>query len=193
MDDALEKARGRLIEAFGRQSAFWGLGKITGELYAVLYLSEKPVSLGELAEALGVTKGNVSVAIRLLEQLGMVRRSMRPGDRRVFFEAELDFWLIARRVLEQRQKPEFDESFGMIEDGLRQAGEAEAGGKRDFVSARLKRLKEFYEELDQIVETVLIIGPEKLSWLVKVVERLQQIGGSKKGNTDANNRAKKRR
>ncbi|MEW6171829.1 MAG: MarR family transcriptional regulator [Bacillota bacterium] len=180
MDEALEKARGRLIEAFGRQSAFWGLGKITGELYAVLYLSEEPVSLSEIAEALGVTKGNVSVAIRLLEHLGMVRRSMRPGDRRVFFEAELDFWLIARRVLEQRQKPEFDESFKMIEDGLLRTGEAQDGEKRDFVLGRMKRLQDFYAELDQIVETVLLIGPSQLSRLVKIVARLQQIGNRKK-------------
>jgi DNA-binding transcriptional regulator GbsR (MarR family) len=168
VDDALRVARERLIEALGRQSSFWGLGKITGELYAVLYLSEEPMSLSGLAAALGVTKGNVSVAIRLLEQLGMVRRSMRPGDRRVFFEAELDFWSIARRVLERRQKPEFNESFRMVRDSLSYAGKAQAGTDRDFVSGRLERLQHFYEELDEMVKIILLIGPEQLSRLARL-------------------------
>ncbi|MEW6574055.1 MAG: MarR family transcriptional regulator [Bacillota bacterium] len=175
MPEALEEARRRLIEALGRQSSFWGLGKITGELYAVLYLSDKPLSLEELAKALGVTKGNVSIAIRPLEQLGMVRRSMRPGDRRVFFEAELDFWLIARRVLGQRQKPEFDESFRILEEGLRYAQEAPPGERREFVVGRLQKLQEFYRELDQIVESILAVGPSALSRLVQIIVRFRRL------------------
>ncbi len=184
MDDALQEARARLIDALGRQSAFWGLGKVTGEIYAVLYLSAEPVSLGDLADTLGVTKGNISVAIRSLEQLGMVRRIMRPGDRRVFFEAEPDAWRIMRRVLEQRQKPEFDISFRLVEQGLHSAREAEPGPDRDFVLGRLHSLQGFYRELDRIVATILLIGPERLSRLVQVVARLQRIGNLKKGGED---------
>ncbi len=183
MDEALREARMRLIEALGRQSAFWGLGKVTGELYAVLYLSGRPMSLGELAAALGVTKGSVSIAIRVLEQFGMVRRSMLPGDRRVYFAAEADPWLIMRRVLEQRQKPEFDQSFRIVEDSLRRAREASSGPDRDFVVGRLQALESFYRELDQIVETVLLVGPRRFAKLVKVLARLQRFGGRTKGGT----------
>ena len=42
---------------------------------AALYLSGEPLSLEELARRLKVTKGNISVAIRQLEQMGMVHRS----------------------------------------------------------------------------------------------------------------------
>ncbi|MDZ4043749.1 MAG: MarR family transcriptional regulator [Eubacteriales bacterium] len=181
MDEVIQEAQAQLIEALGRQAAFWGFGKVTGEIYAVLYLSEKPTSLADLAETLGVTKGNISVAIRVLEQFGMVRRSMRPGDRRVFFEAEPDFWQIMRRVLEQRQKPEFDVSFRLVEESLRSAHEARSGKDRDFVLRRLNSLQDFYGELDQIVDTVLLIGPERLSRLVQVVARLQRIGNLRKG------------
>lgn len=181
MDDMLHEARAKLVEALGRQAAFWGLGKVTGELYAVLYLSEEPMSLGNLADTLGVTKGNVSIAIRVLEQFGMVRRSMRSGDRRVFFEAEPDSWLIMRRVLEQRQKPEFDESFRLVEDSLRHADQAPPGDNRDFVLGRLLALQGFYRELDRIVDTILLIGPERLSRLVQIVARLQRLGKPKKG------------
>ena len=68
------QAKRLLMSALGMQSAFWGTGRITGELYAALYTTREPLTLADIAMELGVTKGNVSVAIRRLEELGMVRR-----------------------------------------------------------------------------------------------------------------------
>jgi len=52
-------------------------------MYAVLYLSPGPIPMEELAAKLNVTTGNISVAIRQLEHLHLVRRSQQRGDRRV--------------------------------------------------------------------------------------------------------------
>jgi DNA-binding transcriptional regulator GbsR (MarR family) len=168
VDGGLEAARDLLIDALGRQSAFWGVGKVTGQLYAVLYLAERPLSLGELAESLSVSKGNVSVAMRGLEALGMVRRTLPAGDRRVFFEAEPDFWLIARRVLERRSKPEFDESFRLVAESARAAAAAPDGPARDIALERLASLQAFYDELDAIVTAVLRLDPRRLARLLRL-------------------------
>ncbi len=156
----------------GRQSAFWGVGKVVGQLYAVLYLAEAPVSLGDLAAALGVTKGNVSVAIRTLQQLGMCRRVVRPGDRRVFFEAEPDFWLIAQRVLERRQKPEFDTSFTLVRESLRVARQAGDWDDQRFAAERLQGLVQFYDELDAVVAALLALDPRRLRLAARLLARL---------------------
>ena len=174
MDQNLRLAKERFVEALSSQSAFWGLGKITGQLYAALYLSENPLSLSELAESLGVTKGNVSVAIRSLENLGMVRRSIKPGDRRVFFKAENDFWLIGRRILERRQKPEFDMSFQMLEQSLASAEQAVPTPETEFTQKRLKEIRQFYRDLDQLTGLMLRIDPAKLSAV------LNKLSGPKK-------------
>lgn len=168
MDTDLEAAGERLVAALGRQSAFWGVGRLPGQLYAVLYLSPGPLALADLAAALGVTKASVSVAVRTLERLGMVRRILRPGDRRVFFEAVPDFWLIARRVLQRRQKPEFDESFHLLEESLSQAREAPPGPERDFVLARLRALRDFFGELDGIAAALLRLDPRRLARLLRL-------------------------
>lgn len=172
MVEPLEAARRRLIEALGRQSAFWGLGKVPGELYAVLYLADGALSLGELARALGLSKGAVSVAVRQLERLGLVRRVLQPGDRRAYFEAERDFWMAARRILERRHKPEFDESFRLVAESLRLARSAPPGAERDRILERLSALQAFYDELDAAVATVLRLGPERLAQLVRLGARL---------------------
>ncbi len=180
MHTELELAQERLIDALGRQSAFWGVGKVTGELFAVLYLAMEPLSLGEVAKALKVSKGNVSVAIRVLEQLGMVKRVYRRGDRRVYFEAETDFWLIAHRVLERRNKPEFHESFSTLRESLSHALTAESSIHKDFVLSRLDKLNSFYDELDSIVNLLLKLDPRHISRIIRLVSRFQ----AKKQDTD---------
>nr|MDA8188548.1 hypothetical protein [Dehalococcoidales bacterium] len=118
--------------------------------------------------SLQVTKGNISIAIRQLEQLGMVRRSWRMGDRRVFFEAETDFWRIAHSVLGLRQKPEFDQSFALVEESLQLLEQAEPSPERDYAKARLESLQEFYRLLDGVVEVALTVKPEELKSMVEM-------------------------
>lgn len=169
MDDKLVLARDALIQALGRQSAFWGLGKTAGEMYAVLYLSSEPLPLEEVARRLQVTKGNVSIAIRQLEQLGMVRRSWQKGDRRVFFEAESDFWKIAHSVLGLRHKPEFDQSFALVEESAHLAEQAEPSPEREQVIERLESLQEFYRLLDSVVEAAMAMSPAQLKAMMEMV------------------------
>lgn len=176
MDDLLARSRDALVQALGRQSSFWGLGKTAGEMYAVLYLSSEPISLEEVAQRLKVTKGNISVAIRQLEQLGMVRRSWLKGDRRVFFEAETDFWKIARSVLGLRHKPEFDQSFLLVEESARLAEGAEQSAERDITMERLKSLQEFYSLLDSVAGIVLAMNPDQLKAAVEMFKLLAPVG-----------------
>ncbi|MBE3590772.1 MAG: MarR family transcriptional regulator [Firmicutes bacterium] len=174
MAGAAHRARELLIEALGRQSAFWGLGKAPGEIYAVLYLAGRPLSLTEVAEALGVTKGAVSLAVRPLEQLGMVRRSWRRADRRVYFEAETDFWRIGLAVLSRRQRPEFEASFRLVEEAEAAlaaaagdaAADAEPGDPEAAEAAhalrRVRALRDFYRALDDVVDALVRLQPREL-------------------------------
>jgi len=173
VDDRLTQAGEALTAALGRQSAFWGLGRTAGEMYAVLYLSAEPLALQEVARRLRVTKGNVSIAIRQLERLGMARRHWRTGDRRVFFEAETHFWKIAHAVLAQRQKPEFDQSFVLVEESARLAGQAEPSAEKEFVLARLAALQELYELLDRVAQIALALGPDQLKSMVEMLGKFR--------------------
>src|ERR1039457_2896203 len=116
----LNEARERMIENLSRISEFWGYSRAMGGLYAALYLSRGPVSLDDLVPIVGVTKGAISTNVRALEQLGMVHRHVRTGDRKDYYEADTNFWKIARTVLERRQKPEFDQALNGIGRTLQQ-------------------------------------------------------------------------
>lgn len=176
MDEKLAAAGDKLVAALGRQSDFWGLGRITGEIYAVLYIGAEALTLEQIARYLKVTKGNISIAIRPLEQLGMVRRSWRPGDRRIFFEAESDFWKIAHSVASLRQKPEFDQSFALVKASAQLAREAIPSPERQVFLERLAALQDFYRLLDSVAGTVLALGPTQLK---AVVQMLQLVAGNR--------------
>lgn len=179
MDEKLDRSRELLVQALGRQSSFWGLGKTAGEIYGALYLSPDPLSLEDVAARLGLTKGNISIAVRQLEQLGMVRRSWQRGDRRVFFEAEGDFWKIAQSFLGLRHKPEFSQSFAMLEESVRLAAEAVRSAEREQVMERLGSLQEFYRLVDSTVELLLSATPEKMKTMMEMISSaVAGIGGA---------------
>jgi len=158
MNDLIE-ARQRMVENLSRISEFWGYSRAMGGLYAALYLSPGPVSLDELVPIVGVTKGAISTNVRALEQLGMVHRHVRAGDRKDYYEADTDFWKIARTVLERRQKPEFDKALNGVSLTLQQVrsrshSKAESELAR-FYETRLEAMERFFHTLDGIVATLL--------------------------------------
>jgi DNA-binding transcriptional regulator GbsR (MarR family) len=119
MNDITE-AREQMIENLSRISEFWGFSRAMGGLYAALYLSPGPLSLDELIPIVGVTKGAISTNIRALEQLGMVHRHLRTGDRKDYYEADTEFWKIVKTILERREKPEFDKALACVSATLQQ-------------------------------------------------------------------------
>lgn len=88
MYNILETAQNKFIEGVGRISEILGINRFVAQLYALLYLSQKPMSLDEIAHALGASKGNVSINIRELEKWGAVRNIWIKGSRKDFYQVE---------------------------------------------------------------------------------------------------------
>jgi len=90
MNEDLIKACDNLIEGIGHLAGTVGLSRVIGQLYAMLFLTNEPLCLDDMAERLKISKGNASVNIRGLEKLGLVKKVWVKGSRRDFYEAELD-------------------------------------------------------------------------------------------------------
>lgn len=160
MSNRIHELQHGTMDTMGRITAFWGFSKIMGQLYGLLYLSPKPMTLDEMAELLSVSKGNVSINVRALERWNMVRKVWIKGDRKDFYEAETDFWRIIRGVLKEREKKEFDQALGSI-SGLRIKGEEahkkEKSAETAFAVERLKKLEDYISTMDQMVGMLLTL------------------------------------
>jgi hypothetical protein len=98
----LDEERRRYVEEFGLLFGQFGLSRMLGRVLGVLMISDPPeLSAGELAEALGASRGSISQTTRSLIQMGLVQRRARPGERRDYFRVKPGAWGgIMRREME---------------------------------------------------------------------------------------------
>lgn len=77
----------RFADAVGEMLAQWHLPRATGRVYGHLLLREHLSTAEELQQALGLSSGAVSTAIRSLVSWGLARTIPQPGSRRLLVEA----------------------------------------------------------------------------------------------------------
>ncbi len=100
-------SRERIIQAMGDAANRSGVfSEVAGKVYAVLYLTLGPMSLDEIAREVGTSKGNASVQVRELLELGMVNKIWVRRSRRDYYEAVTDLWTIAKQVIARRLEQE---------------------------------------------------------------------------------------
>src|SRR3970040_1202820 len=118
MPQTLNKIKKDFTEGLSQIRRFWGFPRGMGAIFAVLYLSPAPLSLDEIAQKTGLTKGAISTEIRALARMGLVHRSSKLGDRKDYYEAETDFYAAIRSILKERQKSEFDRAVRTVKETL---------------------------------------------------------------------------
>jgi len=79
------------IRITGELGAGMGLNRSIGQIYGLLYMSDKPLSLDTIVEKLKMSKGSVSLNIRELEKWEAVKKIWVNGTRKDFYEANSDF------------------------------------------------------------------------------------------------------
>ncbi len=158
METKFTEARNHFVQGMSRISVFWGFPRAMGAIYGAIYLTPDTLSLDQIVEQVGVTKGAVSTNVRQLERLGMVHKKIQLGDRKDYYLAETDFWKIIKGILKEREKNEFelalrtvDESLGMIES------ENEDKDISEFYKKRMGAMQSFFKVLDNLVSTVLAL------------------------------------
>lgn len=132
-----------MLDGLGQLATYFGFSKVMGQLYGALLLSAEPLSLDDLVVLLDISKASVSMNLRTLEHMGMVRQVWVRGKagRRKFYEAETDFWQIISNVLSGREMRDVDRALNVMEESSARLSKAMPG-----MSAEEKELAELYLE-----------------------------------------------
>jgi DNA-binding transcriptional regulator GbsR (MarR family) len=133
----------RFIGEAGSASQALGFGRAVGQIYAYLYFSPDPRNLGDLQEALGISKGSASMSVRQLEQWDAVRQVWVRGDRRDYYEACDSFGRILRNAIVDTVAARMQSASGLIADALRDVDAADPAAPDLFLRTRLERLDAF--------------------------------------------------
>lgn len=85
--------RETFVEEMGLLWEVAGSGRMDGRIIAYLLITDVPyVSSGQLAAALQVSAGSISLATRRLIDAGFVKRHAVPGERSRYFRVDDDVW-----------------------------------------------------------------------------------------------------
>jgi DNA-binding transcriptional regulator GbsR (MarR family) len=176
MTEKLVQIKQNFTEGLSNISRFWGFPKGVGALFAVLYLSPSPLSLDELVERSGLTKGAVSTNVRALARMGLVQPSSRLGDRKDYYAAETDFYKAIRSILGERQNREFSNAVQSVHDALDRLQTSKGSmdeKERLFLIDRIQALQDFFDAIDHLstavskLDTLGIVTVRKILTILK--------------------------
>jgi HTH-type transcriptional regulator, glycine betaine synthesis regulator len=164
MTQACRQAADDLINSLGRLAETAGFSRMIGQIYSLLYLSPTQLSLGEIAEKLGVSKASVSLNTQNMERMGMIRRFNRPADRRDYYEADADFWKVIRGILRDREKKLIGELKNMLAKDLQNVKKSAASDQESKLYAeRLKHMLDFLNTFSRLFNAYLALEKFRIS------------------------------
>jgi DNA-binding transcriptional regulator GbsR (MarR family) len=100
-----------VIGLFVQLSRIIGLPRSYAELYALLFLSPRPLTMAEMIERLGISKGSASQGLSFLRKAGAIRVIHLPGRRRAAcHEAVAELRHLAAGFLQDQILPQVEDT-----------------------------------------------------------------------------------
>jgi len=169
---------------FGEMGSRWGINRTVGQIYALLFLADRPLSADDICERLGFSRSNVSMGLKELQSWELVRRRHVEGDRREYFEAPEDLWQIVRTLVAQRKKREIDPTLTKLRElELDGGGDGRAGARIGELRELIETLTGFYEEMDRLDTATLVALLKAGSRLGRVVSATGRVIPLDRGRT----------
>lgn len=92
------------IEKMGMIAQGDGMPRISGKILGLLLIENGPFSFSEIAQRLGVSRGSVSTNTRLLENLRVIDRVSKMGERCDYFQLAQDPYAKLLQGVSQRME-----------------------------------------------------------------------------------------
>jgi DNA-binding transcriptional regulator GbsR (MarR family) len=150
----------------------WGINRTVGQIYALLYVSSKPLNADDLGESLGFSRSNVSMGLKELQAWNLVKLIHQPNDRREYFLAPDDMWVIFRTLAAERRKREIDPTLSMLRDALMEQPSVEAD---IHAQQRMKQMYGFIELMTHWMDDVLKMDSSVLTSLMQMGSKVQKL------------------
>ena len=154
---------------FGEMGSRWGINRTVGQIYAMLFLADGPRHAEEISEALGLSRGSVSMGLKELASWRLVQLKHLPGDRRDYYATPRDVWAIFRPLVEERKKREIDPTLTTLRALLMEPATDPADR---FAQERIAAMHEQIELLTDWYAEMERLDTERLLQLLRLGERV---------------------
>ncbi len=157
LQDHLPPLSRQFVSHFGEMGSKWGINRTVGQIYALIFISERALNADEIAESLEFSRSNVSMGLKELQSWRLVRLRHQPGDRREYFEAPGDVWEIFRVLAEERRRREIEPTQSMLRMALLEEPTSPA---ERHAQERMGQMHDLIERLMTWFDDVQKLAPE---------------------------------
>ncbi|MDZ5784063.1 GbsR/MarR family transcriptional regulator [Marinococcus luteus] len=92
IQNKLDEAKNQFISTIAQNMGLYGVSDTNGRLYGTMLFAERPMTLDDMSEALGMSKMSMSTGIRALMDAGMVERVWEKGVRKDLYQSNDDWY-----------------------------------------------------------------------------------------------------
>lgn len=159
---------------FGEMGSRWGINRTVGQIYALLFLNERPLNAEEIAESLGFSRSNVSMGLKELQAWKLVRLKHFSGDRREYFTTPQDLWEIVRTLVEERKRREIDPTLSKLRELQLSGRTAES---TPYARNRIEELTELIELVTGWYDDMNRLETDRLIQLLAIGAKVNELVG----------------
>jgi len=131
---------------------FIEIGRIQGmdetytRLFAALYLEPDEITLEDLAETTGYSMASVSTKVKLLDTLGFIRKSCRPGSKRIYIYMEKNFAELMKQQIILKHERVISLAKQKLPELIKKH---EKTAKTDKDKKKLKIIENYYKDIEK--------------------------------------------
>ena len=152
---------------FGEMGSRWGINRTVGQIYALLFISARPLNADEITEALSISRSNTSMGLKELQSWNLVRLKHFQGDRKDYFTTPEDLWEITRILIAERKKREIDPTLTKLRELEMQGPQGD-----DYAEARIAELREMIELMTGFYADMERLETERLVQMMTLGSRI---------------------
>ena len=167
----LQEAKEKFIQSWGSLGSKWGINRTLAQIHALLLISPESLCSDDIMKELNISRGNVNMNIRTLIDWGLVRKEYKSGDRKEYFKAEQDIWLVLRKVISIRKQRELEPILTVMEN-LSQIDDKDNSEEVRQFKESINSIKNFAELTDKTLETIINSEENRfLSTIMKLMKK----------------------
>ena len=155
----------KFIETIGTLGESIGLNRTVCQIYALLFITPEPLSPADIGRTLGVSKGNISINLKKLEEWNAVKKVWRKGYSRSFYTANGDIEDIIFEKLKTGLKKRnviLESMLSEIKKKIKTSGRTEDKKLMRYYSSRISKIEGLLKEITFFTKNI-----DTLKYLLK--------------------------
>ena len=167
----LNEAKEKFIQSWGNLGSNWGVNKTMAQIHSLFLITDHLLSAEEVMEELQISRGNANMNIRALIEWGLLYKESIKGERKEYFRGEKDIWVVARKVIQMRQRQELNPMLHALKE-LKEVKSTEENKEEvsDFIE-RIKEIESFSMSADKLLSKV---SSSDEKWFWKILMKLMK-------------------